>query len=237
MNQRVRSDTALAELFGGGWPAFISADQVVSEHLERVREWFADLELVLLDGDQPVAAGWAVPLSWNGSVPTLPGGYTDAMVRAVRGRELDVAPDTLVVMAAQVHPARQGSGLAGELIAALCALAADRGLARVVAPLRPAAKARYPLTPIDQYASWTRADGLPLDPWQRTHARLGARTIATTAASQTMTGTVAQWERWTGLALPSTGTYVIADGLAPLTVDRERGTGTYVEPGIWVQHR
>ena len=52
-----------------------------------------------------------------------------------------------------------------------------------------------------------------------------------------MTGTVAQWERWTELALPSTGTYVIADGLAPLTVDRERGTGTYVEPGIWVQHR
>jgi hypothetical protein len=52
-----------------------------------------------------------------------------------------------------------------------------------------------------------------------------------------VTGTVAQWEEWTGLTLPSTGHYVIPDGLSPLYIDREADLGTYVEPNVWVQHR
>jgi hypothetical protein len=52
-----------------------------------------------------------------------------------------------------------------------------------------------------------------------------------------MTGTVEQWEMWTGLNLPSTGHYVIPDGLSPLYIDREADVGTYTEPNIWVQHR
>jgi hypothetical protein len=35
-------------------------------------------------------------------------------------------------------------------------------------------KHRYPLTPIDRYLSWRREDGTHLDPWLRTHERLGA---------------------------------------------------------------
>ena len=56
-------------------------------------------------------------------------------------------------------------------------------------------------------------------------------------ASQTMTGTVADWEKWTGLALPATGTYVIPDGLTTLAVDRAADTGLYIEPNIWMRHR
>ena len=52
-----------------------------------------------------------------------------------------------------------------------------------------------------------------------------------------MTGTVEQWETWTGLLFPSTGHYVIPDGLSPLYIDREADLGTYTEPNIWVQHR
>ncbi len=52
-----------------------------------------------------------------------------------------------------------------------------------------------------------------------------------------MTGTVEQWQIWTGLSLPSTGYYVIPDGLAPLYVDTERDLGTYTEPNVWVKHQ
>jgi hypothetical protein len=52
-----------------------------------------------------------------------------------------------------------------------------------------------------------------------------------------MTGTVAEWETWTGLALPTTGEYVIPGGLATLHIDRERDEGTYVEPGVCVRHQ
>jgi GNAT superfamily N-acetyltransferase len=237
MTARARPDDQIEQLFGDGWPAFITADHVVTQHIGKVRRLFADLEIVLLDeGDVPVAAGWAVPLRWDGDPAHLPGGYTDSLVRAVDGHDGSERPDTLVVMAAQVHPGRRGQGLAGELLSAMRHLAAQRGWARVIAPVRPTLKSRYPLTSIDRFASWTRDDGLSLDPWLRTHQRLGARVIATAPASQTMTGTVRQWEEWAGMRFPDSGTYVIPGGLSTLQIDLGDDRGIYIEPNVWMEH-
>lgn len=238
MGARERPDDQMDQLFGDGWPAFITADQVVKEYIGTVRDLFADLELVLLDVDDiPVAAGWAVPLCWSGDPRHLPSGYTDTLVRAVEGHNKGESPDTLVVMAAQVHPGRRGQGLAGEFLTAMRSLADQQGWARVIAPVRPTLKSRYPLTPIEQFASWTRRDGLPLDPWLRTHQRLGAKIIANAPTSQTMTGTVGQWEEWAGMRFPGSGTYVIPDGLSTLQIDVDNDRGVYVEPNVWLQHR
>ncbi|MCK8681485.1 hypothetical protein [Streptomyces lichenis] len=110
------------------------------------------------------------------------------------------------------------------------------GLTQVLAPVRPTTKERYPLTPIERFMTWRREDGTALDPWIRTHERLGATLLAAAPASQTMTGTVAEWEKWTGLALPESGEYVIPGGLTVLHVDRAAGTGVYREPNIWMRH-
>ncbi|MCK8681484.1 hypothetical protein [Streptomyces lichenis] len=75
---------------------------------------FARLDLMLVDEDRvPGAAGWGVPLHWDGEVSSLPAGYTDSLVRAVEGREQGRTPNTLVVCDAVVTPALQGRGLAG----------------------------------------------------------------------------------------------------------------------------
>lgn len=236
LHARPRPEAQLEALFTDGWPAFIAADRTVNQYIDRVREHFRDLELVIVDDEQLVAAGWAVPVCWTGAHADLPEGYTDSLVRAVAGHERGEPPDTLVVAAAQVHPDRRGQGLAGQLLTAFRELAEQRGYARVIAPVRPTLKARYPLIPIAQFAAWTRADGAPLDPWLRTHWRLGARVIATAPRSQTMQGSVAEWESWTGLLLPESGEYVIPEGLAVLTIDREQDLGIYVEPNVWLQH-
>ena len=47
------------------------------------------------------------------------------------------------------------------------------GLDALIAPVRPTWKERYPLTPIERYVLWRREDGLPYDPWLRTHERVG----------------------------------------------------------------
>jgi|ERR1022692_1460283 hypothetical protein len=231
-------DDELEPLFGGAFPAFITADQVAKKYIGRVREWFPDLNIILIDEDDlPVATGWVVPIQWNGNISDLPAGYTDTIRHAVEGRERGDKPDTLVICGGIVSTARKGQGLAGELITALRDLAPAAGWKHVIAPVRPTLKPQYPLTPIETFARWTRPDGAPLDPWLRTHWRLGGRIIATAPCSQTMTGTVENWQIWTGMAFPSTGEYVIPDGLSTLHIDCETDQGTYTEPNVWVQHQ
>ena len=231
-------EARVPELFAEHWPEFIFHDLGVKPFSERRAEYFADLDFWALDDDgRLVGACYGVPIAWDGTVEGLPAGYTDSLARSVTGHEAGVTPDTLVVMGAMVRTDEQGRGWAAAVLTALREAGVARGLTRVIAPVRPTTKSRYPLTPIAQFATWTRADGLPLDPWMRTHARLGAQVIAPAPRSQTMTGSVADWEKWTGLALPASGDYVIPDGLDLLHVDREADTGTYHDPNVWMRHR
>jgi hypothetical protein len=232
------TDEQLADLYSDGFPAFIAADKLAKRYIGRVREWFPEWNITLVDADQnPVASGWGIPIRWDGTVADLPGGYTEATIRAVEGREQGIEPDTLVICGAIVAGRRTGQGLAGRLLAALRDLATGNGLRRVIAPVRPEFKQRYPLTPVETYLTWTRPDGTALDPWVRTHLRMGATILAAAPESQTMTGTLAEWEEWSGIPLPSSGDYVIPRGLSVLHVDREADLGTYTEPNIWIRHR
>jgi Acetyltransferase (GNAT) family len=232
------ADADLDPLFEGAFPAFIVADQVAKQYIGRVREWFADLNIILVEDDRdPVATGWAVPIRWTGDLADLPAGYTDTTRRAVDSRESREQPDTLVICGAIVRPGRTGQGLAGQLLTALRDLAPQADCQRVLAPVRPTLKPVYPLTPIETFARWTRADGAPLDPWLRTHWRLGGQIIATAPQSQTMTATVREWETWTGMMLPATGDYVIPGGLSSLHIDIDDDRGIYTEPNVWVRHR
>lgn len=237
LRSRPRPREQLDALLGGGWPAFIHADAVAAAHVPRVRQAFADLEVVLLQDEVPAAAAWGVPIAWDGDPAHLPAGYTDSLVRATSDHDTGAAVDTLVICAAQVHPHRQGARLARAVLSGLIAHAGRLGLHRVLAPLRPTAKHRYPLTPIEDYATWTRPDGAAFDPWLRTHQRMGASVVATSTASQAFTGSVAQWQDWSGLVLPASGTYVVPDALEPLHLDVEADRGTCTESGIWARHR
>ncbi|HEU5428802.1 MAG TPA: hypothetical protein VFU74_18120 [Actinocrinis sp.] len=232
------TEEQMADLYSDGFPAFITADKLAKQYIGRVRAWFPEWNLTVVDADQdPAATGWGIPVRWDGSVADLPGGYTEATIRAVEGREQGIEADTLVICGAIVAGRRAGQGLAGQLLAVLRDLAVEHGLQRVIAPVRPTLKQQYPLTPIETFMTWTRPDGSALDPWVRTHLRMGATILAAAPSSQTMTGTVAEWEEWSGIPLPSSGDYVIPQGLSVLHVDREADVGTYTEPNIWIRHR
>ena len=162
----------------------------------------------------------------------MPTGYTDSLRPAVQDHEDATPVNTLVVCAAVVLPGHARAGLAIELLIAMRDLPAATDLDHVLVPIRPTLKPSYPLTDIDTYASWTRPDGKPLDPWLRTHLRIGGAVLATARESQTLRAPVASWEDWAGLALPTTGQYVLPDAPSPLTIDREHDIGTLVEANI-----
>jgi hypothetical protein len=230
-------DAEAEERFAEEWPEFIFHDEGVAPFRERRVEYFRDWEFYLVGEDRRLIGGcWGVPLAWDATVADLPGGFTDSLARSVTSYEEGVVPNTFVLMAAAVRSDEQGRGHAGRVITTVRDRAVAGGLSRVIAPVRPTLKSRYPLTPIETFMTWTREDGLPLDPWLRTHVRLGATLLAPAPASQTMTGSVADWEKWTDMKFPSTGTYVIPQGLTTLDINRDSDTGTYTEPNIWLRH-
>ncbi|MDQ1645571.1 MAG: hypothetical protein QOJ50_1755, partial [Cryptosporangiaceae bacterium] len=126
--------------------------------------------------------------------------------------------------------------LAEVIVRALKAAAVAIGAPGLLVPVRPILKPQYPLIPLERYVAWRTAEGDVFDPWLRLHQRLGAEVLAIADDSLLVTGTVAEWEGWTGLALPDSGAYVVPGGLVPLHVDVTADTGTYREPNVWVHH-
>jgi hypothetical protein len=110
------------------------------------------------------------------------------------------------------------------------------GLDTLIAPVRPTLKHLSPLTPMERYIAWRRPDGMLFDPWLRTHERLGADIVKVASESTTVTGTVAEWEEWTEMTFPESGTYVVSGALVPIEIDREQDEGVYVEPNVWMVH-
>ncbi len=218
------------------WPEFIFHDPISNKYTGRVEAYFPQYDVLLLDEDEVVTGGWGVPIQWDGTSASLPGGYDGALISAVTGHENSVPPDTLCVMAAAVKPGRQGGGLAGKALTALRERATASGLQRMIAPVRPTLKSRYPLTPMENFARWARSDGLHLDPWIRAHQRLGASILGPAPRSMIINGTVAEWEDWAKMTFPETGKYIVPDALDPVDIDRARDRGTYAETNLWMRH-
>ena len=126
--------------------------------------------------------------------------------------------------------------LESKLTAAMRANARDHGFDGVIACVRPTDKHRYPLIPIDRYAFWTNPDGEPFDAWIRLHVRLGGRIVRGCPEAMTIPGTVSEWETWTGLSFPGSGSYIVPFAAAPVEIDREADTGLYHDPNVWVVH-
>jgi GNAT superfamily N-acetyltransferase len=227
----------ISRLHAVGWPAFMREDPVADRLWGFLEMAFAAYQFVLADATGAViACGNSVPFVWDGAVEGLPAGWDDVLERGVADYQAGRTPNTLSALAAVIDPAHRGGGISAEVIRTMRRTASAQGLRALVAPVRPSLKSRYPLTPMEQYVSWTNTDGLPFDPWLRVHARLGARILAVALASMTISGMVSDWERWARMALPASGAYVVPEALVPIQVDRDADRAVYVEPNVWMLH-
>ncbi len=235
-NERRDLEDQARRAFRVRWPEFIFHDPVADAYVERVGQYFASWDLWLVDEDRVVVGGWGVPMCWDATVADLPDGYDGALIRSVDGHESGQQPNTLCIMAAAVAADAEGKGLAGQALTALRERAVSAGLGKVICPVRPTLKSSYPLVSMERFAAWRRPDGESLDPWIRTHERLGASILGPASRSMVIAGSVAEWEQWAAMAFPETGSYVVPDALGLVEIDRERDRGTYVEENLWMRH-
>jgi GNAT superfamily N-acetyltransferase len=214
-------------------PPFMGCGAIPTEHWGKLRTDLPELQLVLWDEERDRVVGHARTIPTR-EAEGLPGGVDDMLERWF-GAGPRPEPDVLSAMVAVVDRDRQGEGLSRVLLEGMRELAAREGYASLVAPVRPTWKERYPLIPMERYVRWTRDDGLPFDPWLRTHVRLGAELIEVCPASMRIEGSCEEWAEWTGMSFPEDGSSIVPGALVPVEV--RDGRGVYVEPNVWLRHR
>jgi GNAT superfamily N-acetyltransferase len=220
------------------WAQFMFHDPLPPTYYPPMFQHYGAFQLYHVNAaDDTVAQTNAIPLAWDGTPDDLPAGWEAALVRGVEGYQQGVTPNTLCALVATVSPRFIGQGFGTRAVQGMRDLAAQHGYKALIAPVRPSLKAKYPLTPMERYITWTREDGKPFDPWMRIHATLGAEILKVAPESMTIPGTVAQWEEWTAMRFPDSGQYVVPGALAPITIDRAADRGVYVEPNVWMVHR
>ncbi|WP_210650223.1 N-acetyltransferase [Nocardioides sp. SYSU D00065] len=216
------------------WPEFMKHDPIGNAYYNVLSE-FSEFVLVCLDDSgRQVAKAHSVPFQLPAG--ELPDGGWDAAIRSgllalLWGEE----PNAVSAVEIAVEPALQGTGLSQRILAALRDNAGRLGFTELLAPVRPNGKADVH-EPMASYASRTRDDGLPVDPWLRVHVRAGGRVDRVASRSMVIPGTLSEWRQWTGLPFDTTGPVVVPGALAPVWCDAEHGTATYVEPNVWVRH-
>lgn len=221
------------------WPELMLHDLVADAHWDGLFEDFGDYQFAFLtkDAEQVVGIANSVPLAWDGAVEDLPEeGWDWALIQSASDHAAGLAPRVLCAIQISIHPAFQGRGLSSRLLKEMLDLAREKGLKRLVAPVRPSLKNRYPLTPMANYVRWTDDRGLPFDPWLRVHVREGGTIVKVCPRAMQITGTIDEWQAWTELRFPESGAYVVPGALAPVQIDLESDTGTYVEPNVWMLH-
>jgi|SRR5215211_4546174 len=220
------------------FPEFMHHDPVANRNWGRLAQDFPGFQVALLgERDGVVAAGYSAPLYWDGTTEGLPEGWDAAFEQALADLASGREPTAMSALLTTVDPAYQGRGLSAAVLEALKAEARKAGMRAMIAPVRPTMKARYPLAPIEAYVGWRNDRGEVFDPWLRVHEKLGAKFSKIAPSSMDISGAVAQWEGWTGMAFPQSGRYVVPGALCPVEVDREQDLVRYVEPNVWMVHQ
>lgn len=228
--------------FRAAWPEFMmhdpTADLYFNEpHFDAVQSTaFAAIDPT----DPTTAIGRAFAVPFTVGIPgreTLPDTGWDGVIRwAHEDRTLGRTPNAISALEITLLPAHRGQGTSRLIVQAMAAQARTLGFETLYVPLRPTRKHLEPHTPMAEYARRTRPDGLPTDPWLRTHIRLGATIVKIAPLSMTITGTLADWRRWTGLPLDTPGPHTIPGALSPVHIALDQDQGVYLEPNIWLRH-
>jgi len=227
---------SLAEIV---WPEFMLHDPIADRLWNFLNDFFPEYQYAVINDTtgETIGRGNSIPIFFDKALEQLPEkGWDWALETGVKNRKAGIEPNLLCAIQIMIPAKFRGRHLSSLMIAAMRDIAKQAGLAKLVAPIRPSLKTKYPLTTMNEYITWLSPEGLPFDPWIRAHVRLGAKISHVCEHSMEIPGSVEDWKRWAKLEFPQSGEYVIEGALNPITIDKENDSGVYIEPNVWLIH-
>ena len=220
------------------WPEFMQHDGTVNKYWRHVYTDFLQYQFALTAGNKIVAIANTVPLQWRKPFAALPDSGLDwAMKKAGADYKRGLKPNVLVGIQILINEKYQGRGISFAMLKIMQEIAKTNGINTIALPVRPTQKCDFPLIPIADYKNWQNKDGLPFDPWLRVHIKIGGEIAGICQRSMAISGSVSEWEGWTGLVFPGSGNFIVDRALVPVRIDRRKNVGSYIEPNVWVIHK
>ncbi len=219
------------------WPEFMQHDRIVRDNWPNLYSDFLNFQFALLDNKKLIGIGNSVPLLWQNSFEDLPAAGMDwAMIKAKEDIQKGLEPNLLIGIQILLHREYQAHGISYEMLKLMKEIAKSNGIKNIALPVRPTLKCQYPLIPMEDYIHWKNKEGLAFDPWIRVHSKTGGRILRICEKSMDISGSLSEWEKWTGMNFPGSGNYVVHKALVPIQVDKENNIGKYIEPNVWIVH-
>ena len=219
------------------WPKFMLHDSVAITYWMQLIEAFKEYQLMIMDGNEMLSVINTVPLYFDKSINELPDEGADwGVKKSISDYKAGIKPNVLMGVQVAVNKKWQGRGLSSLSVREMSSLALKKELNRLIIPLRPSDKHKYPLIALENYINWKTDNNLPFDNWLRVHIKAGGKIISISSKSMYIPGTIDEWKEWTKLDFPGSGSYIIPGALNPISIDTEKNEGIYIEPNIWVLH-
>ena len=220
------------------WPEFMQHDKIVNHYWENLYSYFLDFQFALLEKQEIVGIGNTVHLNWNKNYQDLPDKGIDwAMHKASIDFKKDIKSNILIGIQILINPKYQSISLSYKMLNIMKDVAKSHNIKTIALPVRPSIKSHYPFIKMHEYIKWKDKEGLPFDPWLRVHIKEGGKIVGICNKSMHISGTITEWEAWTGMKFPATGEYIVEKALNPVTINIEHNNGSYIEPNVWVIHQ
>lgn len=224
---------------GAIWPSFMMHDKIAETYYGDLSRWLHNVHVAVTDDGSVVARSFRIDFAMGEDLgrTSLPDdGWDGVLLWAFFDGVFRRSATHTSAIEITVHPDHRGTGLAERMVEAMAADAAAAGFDALYAPVRPSRKAEEPDTPMGEYVERVGDDGLPLDPWLRTHVRMGAEIVGVCPTAMTISGTLDQWREWTGMPFDRSGDVHVPGALAPVHVSVEHDHAVYVEANVWMRH-
>lgn len=231
-SQVILYETSVLDAF----PAIIHHSEVVKHSWEKIERYFPAFQLFAFNATgELMGIVNSVPFSYSQALNELPEEGWDWLVeKAIEDFEIGASPNFVGGLQIIVTRNFRGTGLSYFLIEKLKELQKKKKLDKIVIPIRPNLKHKYPEVNMKDYLKMEN-EGKILDPWIRAHTNCGAEIIKVCSKSMYVFGDLEFWKSIAERPLVS-GKNKIEGALNLVEIDLVADRGEYYEENIWIQY-